>query len=172
MRRSGRSTCWSPRLESVGLLQDDGRAVPAREIDAISSGNRRGIDVQESGQPRAIDDGFALPGLEEQGGGTEQGVCFSNELSPTRTVSAKDDQGFFPGSQIHAKALEEVGASIRVHFFEKGGHGFSLRAKDHPLSTWPDLCLQWLRDKHVIEEETEQDKIWELAKNWCAAIRR
>ena len=80
----------------------------------------------------------------------------SNELSPTLIVTAKDD-GFFPGSQIYARALKEAGASIRVHFFEKGGHGFSLRPKEHPLSTWPDLCLQWFRDMGIIEEEAEQD---------------
>ena len=81
----------------------------------------------------------------------------SNEISPTLIVSAKDDKGFFPGSQIYADALKEAGASIRVHFFEKGGHGFSLRPKQHPLSTWPDLCLQWFRDKDIIEEEAKQE---------------
>ncbi len=76
----------------------------------------------------------------------------SNEISPTLIVSAKDDKGFFPGSPIYANALKEAGASIRVHFFEKGGHGFTLRPKQYPLSTWPDLFLQWLRDKNFIQE--------------------
>lgn len=75
----------------------------------------------------------------------------TDEISPTLIVSARDD-GFFPGSEIYGEALKEAGASIRVHFFEKGGHGFSLRPKEHPLSTWPDLCLQWFRDKNIIEE--------------------
>lgn len=81
----------------------------------------------------------------------------SNEISPTLIVSAKDDKSFFPGSPIYANALKEAGASIRVHFFEKGGHGFSLRPKQHPLSTWPDLCLEWFRDKEIIQEEAEQE---------------
>tara|TARA_B100001939_G_scaffold322270_1_gene312631 strand:+ start:1983 stop:2756 length:774 start_codon:yes stop_codon:yes gene_type:complete len=83
--------------------------------------------------------------------GTELSKDFtvSDELSPTLIITAKDD-GFFPGSEIYAKALKEAGASIRTHFFEKGGHGFSLRPKQYPLSTWPDLCFQWLRDKDII----------------------
>ena len=81
----------------------------------------------------------------------------SSEISPTLIVSAKDDKGFFPGSPIYANALKEAGASVRVHFFEKGGHGFSLRPKQYPLSTWPDLCLQWFRDKKILEEEAEQE---------------
>jgi len=81
----------------------------------------------------------------------------SSEISPTLIVSAKDDKGFFPGSPIYAKALKEAGASIRVHFFEKGGHGFSLRPKQYPLSTWPDLCLQWFRDIDIIEEAAKKE---------------
>jgi acetyl esterase/lipase len=83
--------------------------------------------------------------------GTELSKDFtvSDELSPTLIITAKDD-GFFPGSEIYTKALEDAGASVRTHFFDKGGHGFSLRPKQYPLSTWPDLCLQWLRDKDII----------------------
>lgn len=80
----------------------------------------------------------------------------SSKISPTLIVTAKDDKGFFPGSPIYAKALKEAGASVRTHFFDKGGHGFTLRPKQYPLSTWPDLCLQWLRDKNIIQDEPEQ----------------
>ena len=97
------------------------------------------------------------PAYMNKGKALSKDFTVSNKISPTLIVSAKDDKGFFPGSQIYAKALEEAGASIRVHFFEKGGHGFSLRPKQHPLSTWPDLCLQWFRDKDIIEEEAEQE---------------
>ena len=97
------------------------------------------------------------PAYMNKGKALSKEFAVSNELSPTLIVTAKDD-GFFPGSQIYAKALKEAGASIRVHFFEKGGHGFSLRPKERPLSTWPDLCLQWFRDQEILEEEAEQDE--------------
>ena len=70
------------------------------------------------------------------------------------------------------KLWKKLGHPFASTFFEKGGHRFSLRAKEPPLSIWPDLYLQWLRDKDVIEEVTEQEKKWELAKNWRATIRR
>jgi len=76
----------------------------------------------------------------------------SSKISPTLIVTAKDDKRFFPGSPIYANALKEAGASVRTHFFDKGSHGFSLRPKQYPLSTWPDLFLQWLRDKKIIQE--------------------
>jgi len=92
------------------------------------------------------------PAYMNKGKALSKEFTVSNEISPTLIVSAKDDKGFFPGSPIYANALKEAGPSIRVHFFEKGGHGFSLLPKTYPLSTWPDLCLQWFRDKDIIEE--------------------
>ncbi len=55
--------------------------------------------------------------------------------------------------EVPAKADSSQQQPIRVHFFEKGGHGFTLRPKEYPLSTWPDLCLQWFRDNDLIHEE-------------------
>ena len=97
------------------------------------------------------------PAYMNKGKALSKEFTVSDEISPTLIVSAKDDKGFFPGSPIYANALKTAGASIRVHFFEKGGHGFSLRPKQHPLSTWPDLCLQWFRDQSIIREEAEQE---------------
>ncbi|MGC6459838.1 MAG: alpha/beta hydrolase [Akkermansiaceae bacterium] len=98
------------------------------------------------------------PAYMNKGEALSQEFTASSKISPTLIVSAKDDKGFFPGSPIYAEALREAGASVRVHFFEKGGHGFSLRPKQHPLSTWPDLCLQWFRDMEILEE-TEPEKV-------------
>ncbi|MEC7720153.1 MAG: alpha/beta hydrolase [Planctomycetota bacterium] len=95
------------------------------------------------------------PAYMNKGESLSQEFTVSNTLSPTLIVSAKDDKGFFTGSVVYAKALKEAGASVRVHFFEKGGHGFTLRPKEYPLSTWPDLCLQWFRDNDLIQEEAK-----------------
>lgn len=81
----------------------------------------------------------------------------SDKISPTLIISARDDKRYFPGSPVYAKALKDAGASIRVHFFEKGGHGFGLRPEQSPLSTWPDLCLQWFRDMEITEERAVQE---------------
>ena len=95
------------------------------------------------------------PAYMNKGEALSKDFTVSSEISPALIITAKDD-GFFPGSEIYAKALKEAGASVRTHFFDKGGHGFSLRPKQYPLSTWPDLCLQWLRDKNIIQDEPEQ----------------
>jgi acetyl esterase/lipase len=91
------------------------------------------------------------PAYMNKGEALSEDFTVSDELSPTLIITAKDD-GFFPGSEVYAKALKEAGASVRTHFFDKGGHGFSLRPKQYPLSIWPDLFLQWLRDKKIIQK--------------------
>jgi acetyl esterase/lipase len=103
------------------------------------------------------------PAYMNKGEALSKDFTVSNEISPTLIVSAKDDRGFFPGSPIYAQALKNAGASIRVHFFEKGGHGFGLRPKQAPLSTWPDLFLQWLKDIGVLERATEECTRQEIA---------
>lgn len=39
-------------------------------------------------------------------------------------------------------------ASVTLHLFEKGGHGFGLRGiAGTPLAIWPDIVLRWAQDK-------------------------
>ncbi len=97
------------------------------------------------------------PAYMNKGKALSKDFTVSDEINPTLIVSAKDDKGFFPGSPIYAEALKKAGASIRVHFFEKGGHGFGIRPKQHPLSTWPDLCLQWFRDRRFIKQAAKEE---------------
>ena len=90
------------------------------------------------------------PAYMNKGEALSEEFTVTDELSPTLIITCKDD-GFFIGSEVYAKALEEVGAPVRTHFFEKGGHGINLRTEKYPLSTWPDLYLQWLKDIKMIE---------------------
>lgn len=72
------------------------------------------------------------------------------DLPPTLIISARDDRHHFPSGEVYARTLEEAGASIRTHFFDKGGHGFGLHTEHEPLNTWPELALKWLTDIHIL----------------------
>lgn len=41
-------------------------------------------------------------------------------------------------------ALRKAGIPAELHVYEHGEHGFGLGKGDPVLSTWPDLCIQWL----------------------------
>ncbi len=46
------------------------------------------------------------------------------------------------------EAARRAKASVTLHLFEKGGHGFGLRGiAGTPLALWPDLVLSWAQDK-------------------------
>lgn len=73
------------------------------------------------------------------------------DLSPTLIITAADDTTWVKGSHVYEAALKEAGASVRFHLFKEGGHGFGLKTEVSPLNTWPDLCLQWMKDMGLYE---------------------
>ena len=83
-----------------------------------------------------------------------QEFAVSRDLGSTLIIVAKDDP-HFKGSVVYSEALKDAGASVRVQFFNKGGHGFGLRPNNQPLSAWPDLCLEWLTDVDILSGKAE-----------------
>ena len=152
-----RASEWNIDPNRIGVMGSSaGGHLAARVSTGFDSKTYQELDKLDGVSCKPDFTVLLYPAYMNKGKELSEDFTVSNELSPTLIITAKDD-GFFPGSQIFADALKEAGASIRVHFFEKGGHGFSLRPNEYPLSTWPDLCLQWLRDKDVIQEENEHE---------------
>ena len=163
-----RSSEWNIDPNRIGVMGSSaGGHLAARVSTGFDSKTYQELDKLDGVSCKPDFTVLLYPAYMNKGKELSEDFTVSNELSPTLIVTAKDD-GFFPGSQIFADALKEAGASIRVHFFEKGGHGFSLRPKEYPLSTWPDLCLQWLQDKDFIQKENENENASE--KNSSGAV--
>jgi acetyl esterase/lipase len=157
-----RAAAWNIDPERIGVMGSSaGGHLSARVSNGYDTPSYEAVDELDVASCKPDFTVLLYPAYMNKGEALSEEFTVSNEISPTLIITAKDD-GFFPGSEIYAKALKEAGASIRVHFFEKGGHGFSLRPKEYPLSTWPDLCLQWLRDIKIIEEGAEQEKVERL----------
>jgi acetyl esterase/lipase len=152
-----RASEWNIDPKRIGVMGSSaGGHLAARVSTGFENKTYQEVDKHDGVSCKPDFTVLLYPAYMNKGKELSKEFTVSNEISPTLIISAKDDKGFFPGSPIYANALKEAGASIRVHFFEKGGHGFSLRPKEHPLSTWPDLCLEWLRDKNVIEVEADE----------------
>ena len=152
-----RASEWNIDPKRIGVMGSSaGGHLAARVSTGFDSKTYQEVDKLDGVSCKPDFTVLLYPAYMNKGKELSEDFTVSNEISPTLIVTAKDD-GFFPGSQIFADALKEAGASIRVHFFEKGGHGFSLRPNEYPLSTWPDLCLQWLRDKDVIQDGNEHE---------------
>ena len=147
---------WNIDPERIGVMGTSaGGHLSARVSTGYETPSYEAVDELDGASCKPDFTVLLYPAYMNKGEALSQEFTVSNEVSPTLIISAKDDKGFFPGSPIYAKALEEAGASVRTHFFEKGGHGFSLRPKEYPLSTWPDLCLEWFRDVGIVGGEGE-----------------
>jgi acetyl esterase/lipase len=84
-----------------------------------------------------------------------------DELSAEIRVTADTPQTFF----VHASddgissensiamylALKKAKVRTEIHIYASGGHGFGLRPTEHPASTWPKRCEQWLRSRGILE---------------------
>ena len=152
-----RAVEWNIDPSKIGVMGSSAGGHLAARV-SVGSGIKTYQKVDEVDEVSCKPDFTVLlyPAYMNQGKSLSRVFTVSNEISPTLIISAKDDKNHFLGSPVYAKALEEVGVSTRVHFFEKGGHGFSLRPKEYPLSTWPDLCQQWLKDIGIIEAKAQK----------------
>lgn len=79
----------------------------------------------------------------------------SVDVPATLIISARDDTKFFRGSEVYQQALEDADHSVRVHYYDEGGHGFSIVGNKPPLSEWPEKFHQWLKDINVIQGDSK-----------------
>ena len=63
-------------------------------------------------------------------------------------VGASDK--FAVDAMQYGLALKQAKAPFELHVFQFGGHGCGLRKTDANLTTWPQVCEQWLRGIKVL----------------------
>ena len=83
---------------------------------------------------------------------------YSNELNvsaetpPTFLVLADDDNAVPPKNSINFYLkLKEYNVPAELHIFAKGGHGFGIRKNGMPADNWPNLFIDWLKAREIIE---------------------
>lgn len=78
-------------------------------------------------------------------------IKVTKQTPPTFLLQAWDDPvDKICNSTLYAKALNDAGVPSEVHLFAKGGHAFGLRKNTHPISAWPLLVENWLREIEVL----------------------
>jgi acetyl esterase/lipase len=89
--------------------------------------------------------------------GDEQVRRFSNELQitsdtpPAFLVHSSDDNAVPVMNSIgYYKGLQKNKIPAELHIFQKGGHGYGLAIDKGTESSWPDLCIKWLKAMGLI----------------------
>lgn len=85
------------------------------------------------------------------GGTLDPGLNVTKQTSPTFLLQAWDDPvDEICNSTVYARALDNAGVPAEVHLFAKGGHAFGLRSQEHPISSWPSLVENWLKEIGIL----------------------
>lgn len=78
----------------------------------------------------------------------------SADAPPTIIFASADDKITPPGHGILLfETLHAVGASVELHLFRDGGHGWGLGKPEQALSQWPDMFLKWYETRNAKQEK-------------------
>jgi acetyl esterase/lipase len=87
----------------------------------------------------------------------EQVRRFSNELQitadtpPAFLVHSSDDNAVPVMNSIgYFKGLQKNNIPVELHIFQKGDHGYGLSPNGGTESSWPGLCIKWLKAMGLI----------------------
>lgn len=82
----------------------------------------------------------------------DPGLHVTKRTPPTFLMQAWDDPvDEICNSTLYARALDAAGVPTEVHLFAQGGHAFTLRHIDHPVSMWPTLVESWLKETAILK---------------------
>ena len=51
---------------------------------------------------------------------------------------------------VLAQALKKVGVPVEIHIYNSGGHGFGIRPRPLPISSWPLRLQEWMMDSAIL----------------------
>jgi len=82
----------------------------------------------------------------------EPEIKVTKDTPPCFFAHAGDDRIPAEGSVQMYLALRRVGVKgSELHVYPKGGHGYGLRASDHPVVTWPARAGAWMKAIGLLE---------------------
>jgi acetyl esterase/lipase len=81
----------------------------------------------------------------------DPGIHVTKQTPPTFLLQARDDHvDDICNSTVYARALDDAGVPAEVHLFARGEHAFGLRRTEHPVTRWPSLVENWLKEIGIL----------------------
>ncbi|WP_435016281.1 alpha/beta hydrolase [Tundrisphaera sp. TA3] len=73
------------------------------------------------------------------------------EATPPMFIAMSNDDPVGPENAAHLYlALKRSKVPAELHIYATGGHGYGLRPRDDPSSSWPRRCEEWLRHQKLM----------------------
>jgi acetyl esterase/lipase len=80
------------------------------------------------------------------------GLHIPSDTPPVMLVHASDDtMSRSDQSVIAYLALSRAGIPVEMHIYATGEHDFGVRQDEKLPSSWPQLCVSWLRSRGLLE---------------------
>ena len=77
----------------------------------------------------------------------------SKDTCPTFIVQTQDDHKLLNSSLFYYYALKEAKASVTMHLYPTGYHGYGVRDTAHLVNEWPKRAISWLRAIEMVKGE-------------------
>jgi acetyl esterase/lipase len=86
------------------------------------------------------------------------GITIPADTPPILLAHANDDSPKVGGSDAEHSAfmyiaLKRAGVPVELHIYASGNHDFGVRQNDKLPSSWPGLCVNWLRSLKMLPSE-------------------
>jgi acetyl esterase/lipase len=76
----------------------------------------------------------------------------TKDTPPMFLVHAFDDGVDCRNSILLAAALKAIGVSCELHLYATGGHGYGMRDTGHPINTFPDRLMEWMKKQGYLKK--------------------
>jgi endo-1,4-beta-xylanase len=142
-----RARKWNIDPARVGLLGfSAGGELVARASAQYDEGKVTASDPvdRESARP-------AFQALLYPGGGPGETAAIPKDAPPAFFLVASDDKNPTRNALAQFQKLRDAGINAELHLYAKGGHGFGMKDRPLPITTWPVRLREWLADQGFLQ---------------------
>jgi acetyl esterase/lipase len=139
---------WGIDTKRVGIMGFSAGGATAG-IAALQRGARAYEKIDTSDEQSCTAD-FAMliyPAymVDKSTGGLNSFLHVEKDTPPSFMVMAQDDPIDSRNCTALYNALTMAKVPAEVHLYQRGGHGYGLRATELPVTRWPERAAEWLR---------------------------
>jgi endo-1,4-beta-xylanase len=140
---------WGIDPKRIGMLGFSAGGEVASLVETrFDAGNAAAPDSIEKQSSRPDFAILAYPGTRAEN------VKIRSDTPPTFLVQAYDDRIGSERSAEYFLLLKKAGIPSELHIYRRGGHGFGMRDKKIPTSTWPARLADWMSDSGYLSPQS------------------
>lgn len=139
---------WNVNPAAVGIMGfSAGGEVAALAGTRFDAGKATAADPIDRVNARPDFMALIYPGIRPDN------ITVTAETPPTFLLCAFDDNGPARSIATLFLKLKEAKVPAELHIFNAGGHGFGMRNRPLPVSSWPMRFQEWLGDLKMLEKK-------------------